>query len=282
MFPQYRVFIAHAGADEQVAREVAAVLEGSSFEVFIDKNPENLPAGSEFRDRIGNAIARCDLFIVLLSHAMANDPKKYVWTEVSLAHQRFKKPQGHVLAFVVDDAGDAQAHDAIVAGVRRIEPWLTENLSIPNSLGNTSAAIARAAGEMRKHAQSRRMWQLAIAGIFVVLATVAWPSTSTPKRDASSSQHLFDVTASIPPPLPPFSASSSVVWLTAPQPSGSAWIPPQPATSLKPVVRCYINESPLKRRFAACEHGSRPPTNDERLPLRQQYPDCSIFTVCKP
>lgn len=165
---RFKIFIAHAASDGQVAREVAAILEGNDFDVFIDRDPECLPPAEEFHARIRQAIAGCDIFMLLLSAAV-KDPTKYVWTEVSLARKRFRKPQGRVLVYFAANVGDTQVQDEILQSIKRIEPWLTENLTIPYPVGSIPVAIADVAAAMRAKIRAQRVKLLLATAVMILI-----------------------------------------------------------------------------------------------------------------
>jgi hypothetical protein len=88
------IFLSYAREDRQLAERVRGTLAAAGFDCFLDT--ESLPPGQEFNARIGRAIDRADLFIVLLS-APALEPGSYVMTELAFAERKWRNPAGFVL-----------------------------------------------------------------------------------------------------------------------------------------------------------------------------------------
>lgn len=162
-----RAFIAHASADKDVALRVGRLLEQRGFHAFVDAKGDDLPPGDEYDQRIRSSVARCDLFLLLMSQATA-DRRKYVWTEIRYAMKRFKQPARRVLPYLVD-GGDRKA---VLESLAKIEPWTTLN-TVPEPQGDLVTEIANAAAEMRRWQAVRLGWWL--AGSLATLAlALAW------------------------------------------------------------------------------------------------------------
>jgi hypothetical protein len=89
-----RVFISYAHEDRELAERIRGTLAAAGFDCFLDRH--SLPPGQEYGVRIGQAIARADLFVFVLS-APALEPGSYALTELSFAERKWPNPAGYVL-----------------------------------------------------------------------------------------------------------------------------------------------------------------------------------------
>jgi hypothetical protein len=88
------VFLSYAREDGELAERIRGTLVAAGFDCFLDT--KSLPAGQEYNARIGQAIARADLFVFLLS-TTALEPGSYTLTELAFAEKKWRNPAGYVL-----------------------------------------------------------------------------------------------------------------------------------------------------------------------------------------
>jgi hypothetical protein len=88
------VFLSYAREDGDLAERIRRTLVAAGFDCFLDT--KSLPPGQEYNARIGQAIARADLF-VFLSSAAALEPGSYALTELAFAEKKWRNPAGYVL-----------------------------------------------------------------------------------------------------------------------------------------------------------------------------------------
>jgi hypothetical protein len=88
------VFLSYAREDREMAESIRGTLAAAGFDCFLDTR--SLPPGQEYNARIGQAVARADLFIFLLS-ASALEPGAYALTELAFAEKKWRNPAGYVL-----------------------------------------------------------------------------------------------------------------------------------------------------------------------------------------
>ena len=88
------VFLSYAREDREMAERIRGTLAAAGFDCFLDTR--SLPPGQEYNARIGQAVARADLFIFLLS-APALEPGSYALTELAFAEKKWRNPAGYVL-----------------------------------------------------------------------------------------------------------------------------------------------------------------------------------------
>jgi hypothetical protein len=209
-----KVFIAHAHADKQVAREIATKLRSAGIEVFLDE--DSLSPGQEYDRRIRDEIKRVRVFVFLAS-LNSIQPGCYALTELALAKRFFRNPNGRVLPVLLGGI-DATALDPyLVAGVTALAPR-----------GNVAAEVTAEVERMLVH-RSRRLFVALASGLTALVVgslaaaktTSSWISSdpvSTDERSArmSPEQHL-------PPPVAPPPLSDAVV---APTPTAVEPLPP--------------------------------------------------------
>src|SRR5262245_50949659 len=124
-----KVFISHASEQAEMARSIEIALRGEGHSVFLDRS--SLSPGDTYNDHIRDAIARCDLFIFLISpEAIAQG--RYTLTELEFVEQKWPHPSGGVLPVVVSPT-DLASVPAYLKGVTLLEPK-----------GNLPAAVAMA------------------------------------------------------------------------------------------------------------------------------------------
>jgi len=88
------LFLSYAREDRDMAERIRSTLAAAGFDCFLDTR--SLPPGQEYNARIGQAVARADLFIFLLS-ASALEPGSYALTELAFAEKKWRNPAGYVL-----------------------------------------------------------------------------------------------------------------------------------------------------------------------------------------
>jgi hypothetical protein len=89
-----RIFVSYASERRSIAERVSLALRSEGHEVFFDRS--NLPEGEAYDARIREAIAKCDLFLFLISPESV-ESGAYTLSELRVVHERFPVPGNHVL-----------------------------------------------------------------------------------------------------------------------------------------------------------------------------------------
>jgi nucleoid-associated protein YgaU len=88
------IFLSYASAQRPLAEDLCHRLQAAGHEVFFDR--EDLPPGRSYDDHIFQAIAGCELFVVLVTPDSVADGR-YTRTELKIAARRWPTPDWHVL-----------------------------------------------------------------------------------------------------------------------------------------------------------------------------------------
>lgn len=129
-----RVFLSYATEDRRLAEPVFLALTGQGYDVFFDK--DDLSAGTDFLERIKQAVSACDVFVFLISrHSLAEG--SFTLTELEYARKRWKHPKNHVVAVRAEKIP-----------FEEISPYLTA-ATILEPVGNLAAAVADAVAELK-------------------------------------------------------------------------------------------------------------------------------------
>ncbi len=92
------IFLSYSSSEDSIAGRVRQALVDSGHRVFFSRL--ECPDGEEYRQTLRTEIARCDLFMCLLSPRYLVK-SNYAWFEFELAQDRWDSPLGHVLPIVV-------------------------------------------------------------------------------------------------------------------------------------------------------------------------------------
>lgn len=112
IFRNMIVFISYASEHRAIAERVALSLRGSGFKVFLDK--DDLPAGVSYDERIQKAIARCGVFVFLVSPEALGEGR-YTLTELKLARAKWPNPSGAILPVMIVPTGMGQLPEYLKA-----------------------------------------------------------------------------------------------------------------------------------------------------------------------
>jgi TIR domain len=112
------VFLSYAREDREMAERIRGTLAAAGFDCFLDTR--SLPPGQEYNARIGQAVARADLFIFLLSPS-ALEPGSYALTELAFAEKKWRNPAGYVLP-VASAKFDFGALPAYLRPINALQP----------------------------------------------------------------------------------------------------------------------------------------------------------------
>jgi hypothetical protein len=137
------VFISYAREDGAAAQELSRQLQQAGFSVFLDV--ERMRAGS-FPEQIDRAIARCDVFVLLLSPASVRST--YVQRELHDAADEHLKP---VLPVMLAEA-DLTPVRLTIAGLQRV-PYAPDR---PDTIAAVVEGIHRLAASKRRERRERR------------------------------------------------------------------------------------------------------------------------------
>jgi len=170
------IFLCYASEDASVAERIQLSLTAAGYNVFFDEH--SLPPGGDFHARIEQAIARCDLFVFLISKASVA-PGKFTLTELKLARQRWPNPIGHVLAVNLEDLP-----------ADRVPAYLS-TATFASVEGNAAAEVRVAVEEFMRSAKPRKprskalTLSLAVGSMAVVLTITIgrWNAPSAPPQE---------------------------------------------------------------------------------------------------
>jgi hypothetical protein len=121
------IFLSFASQDRTLAESIQMALRGAGHEVFFDK--ASLPPGSDYNSRIRRAIARCDVYVFLIS-PNSTGKRRYVETELALVKVKWPNPWGHVLPVIVAPTSR-----------EKIDPYLAA-ITYLTPRGNIAAEVA--------------------------------------------------------------------------------------------------------------------------------------------
>ncbi len=91
------VFLSHSSVNKKIASSVAETLRNHGVPVWF--SPTNIQTAQQWHDEIGNALRRCDWFLVLLSQSSVKS--KWVKRELSYAlnHSQY---DDHIIPVKID------------------------------------------------------------------------------------------------------------------------------------------------------------------------------------
>lgn len=156
------VFISYAREDAAQAQQLAAGLERAGFTVWLDR--ERMRAGS-FSDQLDRAIARCDVFLLLLSPSSARST--YVNRELHVAADDHDRP---ILPVVIEEA-DVTPFRLLITGLQRVDFTTRTDAE----LADVVDGVYRTAAAWRRHRPSpgdraARVVGAAVSGLGTVVA----------------------------------------------------------------------------------------------------------------
>jgi hypothetical protein len=93
-----KIFISHTAADKPFVRRLAARLEKSSFQVWLDEH--DLIAGDPLPQSIGKALQAAKVILVVVSNSSVSS--KWLRYELNLATERMIKGECRVIPIVID------------------------------------------------------------------------------------------------------------------------------------------------------------------------------------
>ena len=129
-----QIFLSYAHEQKAEAEPIAIALHARGHDVFFDR--DDLPSGTEYNERIENAIKASDLMVFLLSpHSIASG--RYTLTELEFARQRWRNPSRRLLP-VMCEPTDMTTVPAYVRAV---------NILVPK--GSAPAEVASAVDQLR-------------------------------------------------------------------------------------------------------------------------------------
>lgn len=97
MIPK-ELFLSHSSQDLRAAKAISETLRNHGVPVWLA--PTNIRTAQQWHDEIGNALRRCDWFMVLLSDHSVNS----IWVKrelhYALSHSQY---DGHIMPVILDD-----------------------------------------------------------------------------------------------------------------------------------------------------------------------------------
>ena len=155
-----KVFLSYSSQNRALVEPVNFALAAQGHDVFFDR--DDLPAGTEYDERIIEAVEGADLFVFMLSPASIR-PGSYALTELGLAQKKWANPSGRVLPV----AAEPVAFD-------HIPPYL-KAVTVLEPTGNLAAAVVDAVRRLGTARQTpKRVALIASAVVIVALAIAAW------------------------------------------------------------------------------------------------------------
>lgn len=92
------VFLSHSSINLPIAISVASTLRNHGISIWF--SPTNILSAQQWHDEIGNALRRCDWFIILLSNAAVNS----IWVKrelhYALSHNQY---DNHILPVKIEN-----------------------------------------------------------------------------------------------------------------------------------------------------------------------------------
>ena len=155
-----KIFLSYSSQNRASVEPVDFALAAQGHDVFFDR--DDLPAGTEYDQRIIEAVEGADLFVFMLSPASIR-PGSYTLTELGLAQKKWTNPSGRVLPV----AAEPVAFDQF----RRIS-----SRSRPRTERQPGRCRGRCRAPTRERQGSGRsaLALLASAAVLVALAIAAW------------------------------------------------------------------------------------------------------------
>ena len=155
-----KIFLSYSSQNRASVEPVNFALAAQGHDVFFDR--DDLPAGTEYDQRIIEAVEGADLFVFMLSPASIR-PGSYTLTELGLAQKKWTNPSGRVLPV----AAEPVAFDHI--------PAYLKSVTVLEPSGNLAAAVVDAVRRLESAGQRpKRVALLASAAVLVALAIAAW------------------------------------------------------------------------------------------------------------
>jgi formylglycine-generating enzyme required for sulfatase activity len=155
-----KIFLSYSSQNRASVEPVNFALAAQGHDVCFDR--DDLPAGTEYDQRIIEAVEGADLFVFMLSPASIR-PGSYALTELGLAQRKWTNPSGRVLPV----AAEPVAFD-------HIPPYL-KSVTVLEPSGNLAAAVVDAVRRLESAGRRpKRVALLASAAVLVALAIAAW------------------------------------------------------------------------------------------------------------
>lgn len=155
-----KIFLSYSSQNRALVEPVNFALAAQGHDVFFDR--DDLPAGTEYDQRISEAVDGSDLFVFMLSPD-STKPGSYALTELNLAQKKWANPSGRVLPVAVERV----AFDHI--------PAYLKSVTILEPTGNLAAAVVDAVHRLAMTRQGpKRVALIASAVVVLALAIGAW------------------------------------------------------------------------------------------------------------
>ena len=165
-----KIFLSYSSHNRAAVEPVNSALLAQGHDVFFDR--DDLAAGTEYDEKIIEAVEGADLFVLMLSPAAVR-PGSYALGELDLAQKKWPNPSTRVLPVVVEKV----AFDQI--------PPYVKAVTVLEPVGNLAAAVVDAVRRIDKARQwPRRVAMVTAAGVGLGLAIAAWLSLSTDRQPA--------------------------------------------------------------------------------------------------
>jgi len=153
-----KIFLSYSSQNRAAVEPVNFALLAQGHDVLFDR--DDLLAGTEYDEKIIEAVESADLFVFMLSPATIR-PGGYALTELSLAQKKWPNPSGRVLPVIV----------AYVA-FDQIPPYL-KSVTVLEAAGNLAAAVVDAVRRLEAARQRPRRVAVAASAAVVALAIAA-------------------------------------------------------------------------------------------------------------
>lgn len=113
-----RIFLSFSSEQRDLANRIRLKLQAAGYDVFFD---EEIKGGSGYDAHIRDEMAAADKLLFLASPSSLTEGR-YTHTELKLAEQRWPKPEGSVLAVLVDGASGADLPPYLGAVTSAMQP----------------------------------------------------------------------------------------------------------------------------------------------------------------
>jgi len=155
-----KIFLSYSSQNRALVEPVNFALLAQGHDVFFDR--DDLPAGTEYDQRIIDAVESAELFVFMLSPASIR-PGSYALTELGLAQKKWANPSGRVLPVAVEPV----AFDHVPAYLKAV--------TVLEPTGNLAAAVVDAVHRLATARQRpKRAALIAAAVVVVAVAIAAW------------------------------------------------------------------------------------------------------------
>ena len=201
-----RVFLSYSGDQRPLAENLNQLLLSEGHDVFFDR--DDLPPGETYADRIRRAVARCHVFVFLISpESVAKG--SYALSELAILQDMRRRRPATILPVLA------------VPGLQDQIPTFLRPLTLFEPRGDAAAEIAARIEYLDRRRRIRFIWSTAALAAVLVLSILGLSTTGVGARARS----WFAREPSVPPPaavaVPPTAVRQPTV---IGQPGNGEWL----------------------------------------------------------